>query len=91
MRIAWGGSLRSTPLNFRRRGDGAQRGGTENIVVNRSSVAVRFKFGRVPLLQAVVRPRSGAPVQADFGEIPQPPRGLIPENEGTGEGKISRL
>lgn len=40
MRIAWGGSLRSTPPSFRRRGDGAQRGGTENFVVDGSSLAV---------------------------------------------------
>lgn len=42
MRIAGGDSLCSTPPNFRRRGDGAQRGGTEDVVVDGSSVAVRF-------------------------------------------------
>lgn len=36
------GSLRSTPPIIRRRGDGAQRGGTENVVVDGSSAAVGF-------------------------------------------------
>lgn len=54
MRIAWGGSLRSTPLIFRRRGDGAQEAELRTSL----SIAPRscFDFGRVSALQAASRP-----------------------------------
>lgn len=46
------GSLRSTPPIFRRRGDGAQRGGTENIIV------CRWLLGRILTLAEFRRCRS---------------------------------
>lgn len=52
MRIAWVSSLRSTPPIFRRRGNGAQRGGTENVLVDGSSVA----FCQASSMQVVNRP-----------------------------------
>lgn len=80
MRIAWGGPLRSTPLSFRRRGETVLK---EAELRTSLSIAPRSRLDFWRSLVAAGR----------YGAMSrrQSPRSLIPENEGTAEGRTIRI